>query len=65
MLFTLKYANFLSSRVFPAQHAPNYFYPIEFTMQNNATQITQNGLTAIAQAADQQALELVKAQYLG
>ena len=34
-------------------------------MQNNATQITQNGLTAIAQAADQQALELVKAQYLG
>ena len=34
-------------------------------MQNNATQITQNGLTAIAQATDQQALELVKAQYLG
>lgn len=34
-------------------------------MKDNATQIMQNGLTAIANAADQQALELVKAQYLG
>lgn len=34
-------------------------------MQNQATQITQNGLNAIQNANDQQALELVKAQYLG
>ncbi len=34
-------------------------------MQNNATQITENGINAINQVADQQALELVKAQYLG
>ena len=35
------------------------------TMQNNATQITENGIAAIRNTADQQALELVKAQYLG
>ena len=34
-------------------------------MQNNATQITENGIAAIQNTADQQALELVKAQYLG
>ena len=34
-------------------------------MQNNATQITENGIAAIRNTADQQALELVKAQYLG
>ncbi|ULJ63237.1 phenylalanine--tRNA ligase subunit alpha [Wielerella bovis] len=34
-------------------------------MQNNATQITQNGIAAIQNATDQNTLEQVKAQYLG
>ena len=34
-------------------------------MHTNATQITERGIAALAAAADQQALELAKAQYLG
>lgn len=34
-------------------------------MQNNATEITQRGIAALSSVQDQQALELVKAQYLG
>ena len=34
-------------------------------MHTNATQITERGIAALAAAADQQALELTKAQYLG
>ena len=38
----------------------NYYEP---SMHTNATQITENGIAAIQNTADQQALELVKAQY--
>ena len=34
-------------------------------MQNNATQIAERGIAAIQSAENTQALELIKAQYLG
>lgn len=44
---------------------PNTRFLLKNIMQNNATQMTQNGLTAIQNADNQQDLERIKAQYLG